>query len=183
MHVRCVEFKEGAVELLRAGPAMTSRLCLEPGGCYFAPLCCLWVRVGIIIAPITSSENVIIPIFLPQILLSMDFAPVLSDVVPHNFGPHWQLTSCSTTFWPMSDFVPHDIEPQNFAGLTDVLPQYIVPLGYCPAPPHDVLPRGGGPHPENLKFPPRHFFVFCGPLASLANFSHLENCKQCGHGP
>ena len=27
------------------------------------------------------------------------------------------------------------------------------------------------------------FFVFCGPLASLANFSHLEYCKQCGHGP
>ena len=39
------------------------------------------------------------------------------------------------------------------------------------------------PHPENLKFPPRRFFVFCGPLASLASFSHLECCNQCGHGP
>ena len=27
------------------------------------------------------------------------------------------------------------------------------------------------PHPEELKFPPRPiFFVFCGPLASLAKF-------------
>ena len=112
--------KEGAVELLRAGPAMTSRLCLEPGGCYFAPLCCLWVRVGIIIAPITSSENVIIPIFLPQILLSQGFcpsdewrrapqlrAPLATDLLPHDVlahewlraprhrapklrGPHWR---------------------------------------------------------------------------------------------
>ena len=34
------------------------------------------------------------------------------------------------------------------------------------------------PHPESLKFPPRYkFSVFCGPLASLANFK-LSNSQS-----